>query len=187
VITLKTRDQHEAQDEIQALYDGHLSLGEWFQLSGWTTDSELSQLSGCTTDSELSQLSGWTTDSEQSQLSGWTTDSEWSQLSDWTADSEWSQLSDWTTDSEWSQLLEWTTDNELSQLLEWTTDSEDEGTTFFETLGTTLPPTHFHMPGDLNPNCTTVRTSNVTGSGLYLVVCCSVDQAGSTGRHDSCT
>jgi len=108
------------------LYDGHLSLGEWFQLSDWTADSE------------------W------SQLSGWTTDSEWSQLSGWTTDSEWSQLSGWTTDSEWSHLSEWIT------------DTEDEGTTFFETLATTVPPTHCHMPGDLNPNCSTVRTSNVT-------------------------
>ena len=52
--------------------------------------------------------------------------------------------------------------------------------------GTTLPLTHCHMP-DLIPNCTTVRTSNVTGAGLHLVVCCSVDQAGLTGRHDSHT
>jgi hypothetical protein len=66
-----------------------------------------------------------------------------------------------------------------------TTDTEDEGTTFFETKETTLPDSH--MPGDLNPNCTTVRTSNVTGSGWHLIVCCSVDQAGSIGRHDSCT
>jgi hypothetical protein len=72
-------------------------------------------------------------------------------------------------------------------LSEWITDMEDEGTTFFEILGTTLPLTQCHLPGDLNPKCTTVRTSNVTGSGLHLVVCCRVDQAGSTGRHDSRT
>ena len=51
------------------------------------------------------------------------------------------------------------------------------------------PHSHWHSvtPGDPNPNCTTLRTSNVTGSGWHLVVCCSADQEGSNGRHDSCT
>ena len=124
---------------------------------------------------------------EWSQLSDWTTGSEWSKLSDWTTDSKWSQLSDWMTGSEQSQLSDWTTDGEWSQLSDWTTDTEDESTTFFETLVTTLPLTQCHMSGDLNPNCTTVRTTNVTGSGLHLVVCCRVDQAGSTVRRDSHT
>jgi len=65
-------------------------------------------------------------------------------LSDCTTDSEWSWLSDWTTDSEWSRLSDWTTDSEWSQLSDWTTDTADEGTTFFETMGTTLPLTQCH-------------------------------------------
>ena len=33
-------------------------------------------------------------------------------------------------------------------------------------LGTTHPPTQHHIPEDLNPNHATVRTSDLTGSGL---------------------